>query len=89
MGAKLLPVQPPERSSVPHRVRDPEAIALLRDIDSWRLFTPFTENESSVGEAANQVGVPLRKMYSFVQNADGTRYTRPSKFRSSRGHLQG
>ena len=52
---------------MPYRVRDPAAIALLREVESWRRFTPFVRTECSVGEAAKRTGVPLRQMYSFVQ----------------------
>lgn len=63
---KLLSVQPPEKSSVPHRVRDPEAIAFLRDSIQWKMFTPFM-SESSVSSAAKSAGVSLHKMYVFAQ----------------------
>ncbi len=54
---------------MPCRVRDPKAMAFLRDPDAWRLFTPFVAAESSVSGAAKRAGVSLRKMYSFVQKA--------------------
>ncbi len=42
-------------------------MAFLRDMSQWRMFTPFVAAECSVSGAARCVGVPLRKMYSFVQ----------------------
>ena len=42
-------------------------MAFLRDVSQWRMFTPFVAAECSVSGAARCVGVPLRKMYSFVQ----------------------
>ena len=70
---------------MPRRVRDPEAMAFLRDPDAWRLFTPFVSAESSVSGAAKRAGVSLRKMYSFVQKGLRLGLLEPTRLQARKG----